>query len=117
MSYCVRKSGVVGGAVNNTACAKRGKDELKVLIEHEWKEFDVEFKEAHPDGGVIVESKQLQRSCSRYIHDVVDTIVAVYDEDGAAILCFTEDDEPNINGSFLCQLFTEELHTYRNLEV
>lgn len=92
-------------------------DELKVFLNGEWEKFEIILKQPHPDGGVCVESKRLQERCARNIHDVVDLLIVVHDDDGAALLCFADMAEGHINGSFLSQLSQDELHTYLILEV
>lgn len=91
---------------------------MKVLIDGKWQEFEVEFGEVHPDGGASVHSSKLRDACMLSVCDSIGSLVVVYDDDGAALLCFrNDDDESQIVASHLARLTPLELYTYRFLTI
>lgn len=91
-------------------------DELKVLIEHEWQDFDVEFGQRMPEeiGGVkVVRSDTLEEAVENDIGRLIHSLsVVVCEQEAALVVVYEDDDEGSDFYGYLARLQEDELLTY-----
>lgn len=88
---------------------------MKVLIDNEWKEFEVEFGEPHPDGGVVVESEELGIAFSLHIGEAVNEIIAIDDETNYVLIVSFACADWEETTYYHARLSSLETHTYTTL--
>lgn len=92
---------------------------MKVLIDGKWQEFEVEFGEAHPDGGVFVISDPMQYFLTCWLGIYIEDIVVIHDGDNQdCVLATYENSEGEMDTrGCLAQLTPMESITYTTIVV